>query len=38
MTHGREEALIHAVEQRGISGRALRLLGYDEESEGETAE
>ncbi len=37
VTHGREEALIHAMEQRGITGRALRLLGYDEESEGEAA-
>jgi putative mRNA 3-end processing factor len=33
VTHGREEALIHAAEQRGITGRALRLIGYDEESE-----
>ncbi len=33
VTHGREEALIHAVTQRGITGRALRLLGYDEEGE-----
>ncbi len=37
VTHGREEALIHAMAGRGISGRALRLLGYDEEEEGETA-
>ncbi len=36
VTHGREEALIHAAGQRGIKGRALRLLGYDEEGEGET--
>ncbi|MDQ2803607.1 MAG: ligase-associated DNA damage response exonuclease [Pseudomonadota bacterium] len=35
VTHGREEALIHAVAARGIKGRALRLLGYDEEGEGE---
>ncbi len=35
VTHGREEALIHAASLRGKSGRALRLLGYDEESEGE---
>ncbi len=33
VTHGREEALIHAMASRGISGRALRLLGYDEEEE-----
>ena len=38
MTHGREDALIHAVGQRGIRGRALRLLGYGEEDEGEAAE
>ena len=31
VTHGREEALIHAVSQRGIVGRALRLVGYSEE-------
>ena len=34
VTHGCEEALIHAVSGRGIKGRALRLLGYDEEEEG----
>lgn len=34
VTHGSEEALIHAVEQRGYRGRALRLIGYgDEETE-----
>jgi putative mRNA 3-end processing factor len=33
VTHGREEALIHAAGQRGICGRALRLLGYGEEDE-----
>ena len=38
VTHGREDALIHAVGQRGIRGRALRLLGYGEEEEGEAAE
>ncbi len=31
VTHGREEALIHAAEQRGIKGRALRLVGYEED-------
>jgi putative mRNA 3-end processing factor len=36
VTHGREEALIHAAAQRGIRGRALRLLGYGEEDEAET--
>jgi putative mRNA 3-end processing factor len=33
VTHGREEALIHAAGQRGIKGHALRLLGYGEEDE-----
>ena len=33
VTHGREDALIHAAAQRGIRGRALRLLGYGEEEE-----
>ncbi|MGH7154867.1 MAG: ligase-associated DNA damage response exonuclease [Acetobacteraceae bacterium] len=33
VTHGREEALIHAVETRGLRGRALRLVGYEEEEE-----
>ncbi|NPD65678.1 ligase-associated DNA damage response exonuclease [Lichenicola cladoniae] len=36
VTHGREEALIHAAEAQGRRGRALRLVGYgDEEEEGE---
>ncbi|HET6307265.1 MAG TPA: ligase-associated DNA damage response exonuclease [Rhodopila sp.] len=38
VTHGREEALIHAAGLRGIRGRALRLLGYGDEDEGETVE
>ena len=33
VTHGREEALIHAAAQRGIHGRALRLVGYGDEDE-----
>ena len=33
VTHGREEALIHAAGLRNIRGRALRLLGYDEEED-----
>jgi len=37
VTHGREEALIHAAGLRGIRGRALRLVGYGEEDEGEAA-
>ncbi len=31
VTHGREDALIHAAGLRGIKGRALRLIGYGEE-------
>ncbi|HEY0425185.1 MAG TPA: ligase-associated DNA damage response exonuclease [Rhodopila sp.] len=38
VTHGREEALIHAAGQRGIRGRALRLLGYGDEDEAEATE
>lgn len=34
VTHGREEALIHELGKRGIAGRPLRLVGYEEE-EGE---
>ena len=38
VTHGREEALIHAAGTRGIKGRALRLVGYgEEEDEAEVA-
>ena len=33
VTHGREEALIHAVAARGVTGRALRLIGYGDEEE-----
>ncbi len=33
VTHGREEALIHALVQRGLRGRELRLLGYGDEAE-----
>jgi putative mRNA 3-end processing factor len=33
VTHGSEEALIHAATQRGIRARALRLVGYDDEGE-----
>ena len=35
VTHGREEALIHAAGSRGIKGLALRLVGYGEEDEAE---
>jgi len=33
VTHGNEEALIHAITQRGYRGRALRLIGYDDAGE-----
>jgi len=33
VTHGREDALIHACQTRGISARALSLIGYDEAME-----
>ena len=33
VTHGNEEALIHAAGLRGIRGRALRLVGYGDEDE-----
>ena len=33
VTHGREDALIHEAAKRGIRGRALRLLGYEEDEE-----
>ena len=35
VTHGREEALLHALGQRGIAGRALRLVGYGDEDDTE---
>lgn len=34
VTHGQEEALIHAMGMRGVKGRALRLVGYGEEEDG----
>jgi putative mRNA 3-end processing factor len=33
VTHGSEEALIHEVTRRGLRGRALRLIGYDDAGE-----
>ncbi|MBO0710994.1 MAG: ligase-associated DNA damage response exonuclease [Acetobacteraceae bacterium] len=33
VTHGREEALIHSLAERGIRGRALRLVGYSDEDD-----
>jgi putative mRNA 3-end processing factor len=38
VTHGNEEALIHAAAQRGIEGHALRLLGYGDDEEQSDAE
>jgi putative mRNA 3-end processing factor len=37
VTHGREEALIHAATAQGRIGRPLRLIGYGDEEEGEGA-
>lgn len=34
VTHGREDALIHALASRGVRGRALHLVGRGEEDEG----
>ena len=33
VTHGREEALVHACTQRGIRARALNMVGYEDEPE-----
>jgi putative mRNA 3-end processing factor len=33
VTHGRDDALVHAMAQRGIRGRALHLVGLGEEDE-----
>jgi putative mRNA 3-end processing factor len=33
VTHGREEALVHYAETRGIKSRALSLVGYEDEDE-----
>jgi putative mRNA 3-end processing factor len=33
VTHGREDALIHACSQMGLSAKALLLIGYEDESE-----
>lgn len=37
VTHGSEEALIHALSLRQIRGRALRLIGYEDEEVSEEA-
>ena len=31
VTHGSEAALIHELRQRGLAGRALRLIGYGDD-------
>jgi putative mRNA 3-end processing factor len=36
VTHGREEALIHAAGKLGLRARALRLIGYGDEDDGNT--
>nr|WP_249208415.1 ligase-associated DNA damage response exonuclease [Gluconobacter albidus] len=33
VTHGREDALIHALSRKQIRGRALRLIGYEDDEE-----
>lgn len=33
VTHGREEALVHALQSKGVRARALSMIGYDEEGE-----
>ena len=37
VTHGREEALIHAAASQGRRGRALRLIGYGDEEDAAAA-
>jgi putative mRNA 3-end processing factor len=38
VTHGRDDALIHALGLRGVRGRALHLVGLGEEDEGAASE
>ncbi len=38
VTHGRDDALVHALGLRGIRGRALHLVGLGEEDEGDLPE
>jgi putative mRNA 3-end processing factor len=33
VTHGRDDALIHAMAKRGIRGRALHLIGLGDDEE-----
>jgi putative mRNA 3-end processing factor len=35
VTHGRDDALIHALAKRGIRGRALHLIGLGDDEEEE---
>lgn len=35
VTHGREDALVHAATQMGIAARSLNLVGYDDGGDGE---
>ena len=37
VTHGRDDALVHALGLRGVRGRALHLVGREEEGEAEPA-
>jgi putative mRNA 3-end processing factor len=38
VTHGRDDALVHALGRRGVRGRALHLVGRGEEDEGPAPE
>jgi len=38
VTHGREEALCHAATAMGVRARALALVGFDEEGQGEATD
>jgi len=33
VTHGREDALIHELGKRGVRGRALSLIGFEDEGD-----
>jgi len=33
VTHGREEALVHAIQAKGVAARALALVGFEDEGE-----
>jgi putative mRNA 3-end processing factor len=38
VTHGREEALCHVATQMGVAAKALALVGFDDEGQGEIAD